>query len=240
MSDGEIAQRFGVSRTAIRNQRLTHGLAAASKWSYASKRYNTDRNFFAQIDTPAKAYILGFIIADGSVHKNGKSVTVAIQKTDAALLRAIAAELGCAAPLGRKSPSVRDKGTPLAVLTLCGRKLVADLSALGVRHDKSYTATYPAIPEHLESHLVRGLWDGDGWVGERQFSLASTRELVEGVTSAVERHTGCRLRIRQAVNGKSCWYAQGSRRDRPVLQWMYSDVGLAMVRKAGAYWLYWS
>ena len=49
---------------------------------------------------------------------------------------------------------------------LCGQTLVTDLNNLGVYHDKSKTATYPAIdPAGLEGHLVRGIWDGDGYIG---------------------------------------------------------------------------
>ena len=59
-------------------------------------------------------------------------------------------------------------------LNLGGRKLVSDLNALGVHANKTLTATFPAIRPDLERHLVRGLWDGDGWVGKRQFSLIGT------------------------------------------------------------------
>jgi len=242
LSSAEIAKRFDITQQTVNYWRKKFGLPrppVARPIHGNNQKYGTDRDFFARIDTPAKAYILGFIIADGSIHKNGKGVTIAIQKNDVSLLREIAAELGCTAPIGRKVPSRSPSGMPLAVLNLCGRKLTADLNALGVHHDKSYTATYPTVPEHLESHLIRGLWDGDGWIGKRQFSLAGTHALVEGVADSIYRHTGCRLRIRKASNGSDCYYAQGSRRDRAVMQWLYADPGLAMARKAGVYWLHW-
>ena len=82
-------------------------------------------------------------------------------------------------------------GSGMLRLLLCGKKLIADLNALGVYHDKSRTAVYPSVLHELERHLVRSLWDGDGYIGRRQFELIGTPVLLDGVVHAVQRHTGC-------------------------------------------------
>ena len=125
-------------------------------------------------------------------------------------------------------------------LLLCGRKLLDDLNALGVYHDKSTTAVYPSIPAELEGHLVRGLWDGDGYIGPQQMELIGTSALLDGVGDAIQRHTGCVLRRRMSGRNKAYHYLLGSRRDTPALHWMYSDAELALERKREKFRLYWS
>jgi len=239
MSDAAMAKVLGCSGPTIRYWRDRHGLPRSQARGPGNLKWSTNRDFFAEIDTPEKAYVLGFTVADGSIHKNGKCVTFAVKESDAAILRAIADAAGCDAPL---YPKVGKNGfggvdRRQKVLNLSGRKLVDDLAALGVHANKSLTATYPAIQPHLERHMIRGLWDGDGWVGKRQFSLIGTDAVTAGVAEAVERHTGHRLASSRS-NGFP--RVQGSRRDLAVMQWMYRDVSISLERKAEAFRLYWS
>jgi hypothetical protein len=235
MSDAQMAKHLGCSAPTIRYWRDRHGLPR-SQARGSNIKYATDRGYFDRIDTPEKAYILGFIIADGSIHKNGKSIAIALKESDSALLLEIGRHLSCDAPLATKT-STGFTRSQTACLTLSGRHLVSSLAMLGVHHGKSRTATYPAIAPELERHLVRGLWDGDGWIGKRQFSLIGTRAVIAGVADAVERHTGCRL-AHSLSNGHP--RIQGSRRDRAAAQWMYADAPISLERKAEAFRLYWS
>lgn len=238
MNDAEIAKFLGCSSFTIRFWRDRHGLARSTA-NPGGIRWKTNRDFFADIDTPEKAYALGFIIADGCIHKNGKSVTIVVKESDAAVLRAIAGALDCDAPLhpkvGRKGFGNVDRHQ--MALNLSGRKLVDDLASLGVKANKTFAATFPTVPAHLERHLVRGLWDGDGWVGKVQFSLIGTTAVVEGAADAIERHTGCRLGHTPS-NGFP--RIQGGRKCRAAMEWMYSDAPISLDRKAEAFRLYWS
>lgn len=239
MNDEQIGQKFGVTSRTICYWRHRAGLAFSAIPSRGNTKYSTNRDFFEHIDTPAKAYVLGFVLADGTMHRDGRTVTIALKESDADHLRVIADLLDSDTPIRRKV-GVKPDGSPraLAVLYLCGRKLVSDLDALGVRHGKSVTATYPRVAGHLERHLMRGLFDGDGYIGPRQFSLVGTDALVGGATAAVLRHTGRALQIRRGWRGHL--YAVGYRKDRDVLSWMYSDGAISLERKAEAFRLYWN
>lgn len=48
------------------------------------KKYNYNTTYFEKIDSPEKAYWLGFLYADGCVRKNGKSLIleITLSKTD--------------------------------------------------------------------------------------------------------------------------------------------------------------
>jgi hypothetical protein len=242
MTTAEVAQHCHVTPWTIRQWRHKHGLPPplpSPRSKTGNIKYATNRDFFAQIDTPEKAYILGFIVADGSVHKNGKTVDISVKESDAGILTAIARELHCDARLHRKLSAGGYGNVPRTMmrLHLCGRKLASDLNALGVYSGKTVSATYPSIPAHLERHMIRGLWDGDGYVGKGQFSLVGTPAVVDGVTEAVKRHTGRRLKPKWDNGYRS---AYGNRSDACVLRWMYQDASISLARKAETFRLYWS
>lgn len=237
-NDREISRMFGCTSPVIAKWRDLYGIPRSKGKSLGNVKWQTNRDYFAVIDSPEKAYILGFLIADGHVTKSGYKVSVSVKEDDAGILRAIADELGCEAPLGETINHV-DRSR-MARLHLCGRKIVSDLNALGVHHDKSATATYPAIPSELEGHLLRGLWDGDGYIGRGQFELIGTSALLDGVVAAAERHTGCSLRRRLSGKDRRYHYAIGTRRDADVLHWMYSGATITLARKQKAYTSFWS
>lgn len=239
MNDRQISRLYGCTSPVVAKWRDLYGIPRSPRQSGGNTtKWGTNRNFFTEINTPAKAYILGFLIADGHIHKNGYKIQVSVKESDAALLEAIARELGCEAPL---TTTVNHyDGSHMKRLLLCGKQLVADLNSLGVFHDKSTTATWPSVPAELEGHLARGIWDGDGHIGPRVFELIGTSAVLDGLVAAAERHTGCILRRKMGGPGKRYHYAYGSRRDTAVLHWMYASAGIALERKREKFAAYWS
>jgi hypothetical protein len=86
---------------------------------------------------------------------------------------------------------------------------------------------------------VRGIWDGDGWIGKYQFELIGTPALLDGVVDAAERHTGCVMRRRMSGKEGHYHYAYGTRRDAAILHWMYSGATIALERKLEKFRTYW-
>lgn len=194
--------------------------------------------FFDVIDTPEKAYVLGFLIADGHIYKTGARVELGLKESDSAVLSAITEAMGIDAQL-RVSLNSYDKSRFIRV-TLGGAQMVQDLARFGLHNDKSTSATYPVIPEGLEGHLVRGIWDGDGSIGKYMFELIGTSALLDGVVAAAERHTGCQLRRRMSGKDWRYHYAYGTRRDTAILHWMYSGATITLERKRERFRMFWS
>lgn len=233
MNDRQISRLYGCGSPVIAKWRDFYGIPRSPRQTGGNTvRWQTDRDYFDAIDTPEKAYILGFLIADGHVKESGYGVQVSVKESDGDLLRVIAEEIGCDAPLGVTVNHY--DGSRMTRLSFYGKKLVSNLNALGVYHDKSKTAVYPAIPSDLERHLVRGLWDGDGYIRGRNFGLIGTPALLDGVGAAVERHTGCVLRRRLGGRDKRYHYLVGSGRATPVVRWMYSGATIVLARKLEA------
>jgi hypothetical protein len=238
MNDRQISRLYGCTSPVIAKWRDFYGIPRSPRqWGGNTIKWKTNRDYFAAVDTPEKAYILGLLIADGHTNKSGYKVEISLAESDAGLLRAVADEMECDAPL---RPVTNRDGSISMRLNLCGKKLVSDLNNLGLFHDKSYTAVYPAIDPALEGHLVRGLWDGDGSIGKYQFELIGTPVLLDAVVAAAERHTGCSLRRKLGGRENRYHYAYGTRRDTAVLHWMYSGAGIALERKQVEFRKYWS
>lgn len=238
MNDRQISRLYDCTSPVVARWRDFYGIPRSPRQCGGNTtKWQTNRDYFAEINTPAKAYILGFLIADGHINKSGYKVEVSVKEEDAQLLAAIADELGCDAPLKPMTNSY--DGSRMTRLYLCGRKLVEDLNRLGLYNDKSKTAVYPSIPAELEGHLVRGLWDGDGYIGRSQFELIGTPALLEGVAAATERHTGCQLRRRRGGRENRYHYVYGTRRDTAVMHWMYSGAAITLERKRERFLMYW-
>lgn len=81
-----IAKRFGVSGSTIRRVKM-YGVMR----DYKYYRYNIDECYFRKIDSRNKAYILGFMYADGNVIY--RDWRIKLQKQDSHILESIKQEI---------------------------------------------------------------------------------------------------------------------------------------------------
>lgn len=116
-------------------------------------------HFLEEIDTEAKAYVLGWIASDGAIQKG--TIALELHRRDEGILRNLAALLGQNLPLQPR------KGGRHLALCLHRQSLVQD----ACRHlrivpgAKSRTAQFPNLEsDALKWAFVRGLFDGDGSV----------------------------------------------------------------------------
>lgn len=126
----------------------------------------TRHDYFSVIDTEAKAYFLGLLLADGSIlcNKAGipNSVVISLVHHDAYVLEKFREEVGSSNTLifderpGRK---------PMVVLRLSSQVMAKDLAKYGIVPKKTYVdLSLPNIAPELMRHFIRGVFDGDGTV----------------------------------------------------------------------------
>lgn len=135
-----------------------------------------NHNFFENIDSEEKAYILGFLAADGTIEDNFEkssfTVKIVVNIIDKELLEKIKEAYGTLADIKEyetttKLPQGTTCTSKFASLTIHGKKLIEDLNDIGITSNKSLTLkiNYNKIPDELKKHFWRGLVDGDGTFG---------------------------------------------------------------------------
>lgn len=124
------------------------------------KKFNED--YFEVIDTPEKAYFLGFIFADGCLIDNPKEyrykLAIKIHNKDEDILERFISLLDSEVEVWRS------KNRDISEVGFSSKKMINDLKNIGIHQNKTYTIEYPKIDEKLERHFLRGYFDGDGCI----------------------------------------------------------------------------
>lgn len=129
-------------------------------------------NYFNNIDSNSKAYIAGFIAADGSLVKsdnNTPSLTITVKHTDRDILEFIKSEIGNAhniQTIKRKSSFDKTKDIHHVRYTIHDKNISSDLLKIGITPNKSLTMPnlIPNIPKEFRKAFILGYFDGDGSV----------------------------------------------------------------------------
>lgn len=129
--------------------------------------YQYDETYFSEIDTPEKAYWLGFIYADGFITKktNGNPV-FGMTLGEIEPLEKLNRCLNSNKPIGmyKKTNSYSSESVEYK-LAFNSPKMVADLEKWGCVENKTFKLKFPKfLAQELVPHFVRGYFDGDGSV----------------------------------------------------------------------------
>lgn len=142
-------------------------------------------DYFQQIDTEAKAYILGFLAADGTItydtEKGNYTIKIVVNSIDRHILEDMKKEFNTKAEIKTddSETSLPQGGTcnsEVSSLLLCSKELTEDVMKYGVVPRKSLIldVKYELIPDDLKRHFWRGLYDGDG-----SFSIYGKKQILE-------------------------------------------------------------
>lgn len=221
-------------------------------------RLRTD--YFDQIDSPNKAYILGFIYADGCNQidemKKRYCVEISVEKTDVDVLKQIQKELNHTKDLVFR---INNHGTEYYTLSLCSKKLCYKLKELGVTPRKSLTKCFPTcVPNFLIPHFIRGYYDGNGsLIIQKRFegdcykpnvsvTITSTEDMCLHLSSIVQQECNIKTHIYNIGKEGACkdkiksFRILGNNQTKLFLDYIYKDSELKMSRKYQKYlnWYY--
>lgn len=159
-------------------------------------------DYFNVIDSYSKAYILGFIAADGALvkssSKNSIYLTITIKYEDKAILEFIKTEIGLSHKL-LEINKIGGFGKPVHHIRLCfaNQQISHDLQNLGITPKKSLTMTdiIKNIPKQFRGAFIIGYFDGDGSVSQVHHSqnnkslhiqIRGTRDFLKGIADELE------------------------------------------------------
>lgn len=185
-----LSEEIGCSESSIAKVWREAGLIGKQPYTYY---YNTD--YFEKIDTPPKAYYLGFILGDGCVHSNINdnrqwTVNISIHPKDRDILEKFKNQLNTKKPIYESL----NGSHPNVTLQISSDKMYKDLFKYGVKERKSTEpSSIKNIPEKYERDFLRGFFDADGSIYRNNFkyfvtNLAGNYEVIKYFSSLLIKY----------------------------------------------------
>jgi hypothetical protein len=203
---------------------------------------NIDLNFFEEIDSKEKAYILGLIYSDGSIDKDGYGFSFSSKDYEQiSLFRNLLKSEHKICEI--KSFDHRTNKTYNRYsLHICSKKVTSDLLKIGLANNKSFDCNFPEFSKEFIWHFIRGLFDGDGCIteGKKEGQLSFTQILSGSLYSNIKDFFNeCGLnktkdQIKNSFNNKNIYSIKYS--SFKDLKYLYDNIyydsdGLRLERK---------
>ncbi len=212
-----------------------------------ARKYSLDEESFEKVADEETAYWLGFLCADGSVSIAPRSVMrIELANKDVNHLYNLRSFLKSNQPLYKDR---RGKGT--TILAIGSKRLVRNLISLGCIPRKTHVLEYSnSVPEYLDRHFIRGVFDGDGSIGiyeridtrreqiyhhkELIFRLCGTKGILLTIKEKLEEQLGVHVNIRPM---KNIYLLHISRFPdvQKSLDYLYKDSSVRLPRKYEQY-----
>jgi hypothetical protein len=183
------------------------------------------------INTPAKAYWLGFFYADAYNCDITNTFNLALKGSDEDHLY----KLVDLFELDRSKVyrEINDSGYDVVNIKFYSKHLCTKLTELGCPRAKSFIIKYPEwLDKTLDVHFIRGIFDGDGCLTYREkqkewkWSITSTQELCQSIANILkeklEIHTSFSC-ISKTCNNTYNIDVAGNEQIKRLLDWLYKD-----------------
>lgn len=213
------------------------------------RRYHVNDNYFNVINTEEKAYILGFICADG--HVDHSNLQFEIAEKDIDILNKIKKALNSSHPIKtivKNNPYNKSsrKIIKMAKLRINSVYLVAPLINMGLGGNKTYTLNsriLKYIPKFLMRDFLRGYFDGDGNVffGKRYSSGIKYNINICGnknfLLGSYQKYYPTNNKLYKDLYSKQCYTWKISCKQKVIgfLNYLYYNSSIFLSRK---YWIY--
>ena len=229
MTAPQIAEKIGRTCIAVHVRAHLEGLKSLHRTGVNS----LIPGYFRVIDTPVKAYLLGLLVADGSMSKAGQ-LKLELHEKDACLVELARDEIAPGARIGH----YRTRTTPMVRFMVSAPDLVADLASHGVVNAKSLITRWPDdVPPKLESSYMCGYFDGDGSLRAeppyRWTVVSGNPDFLEVMQDRIKTHTGVKVGgPYRDTRHKAAWSIVATGKPVQALDaWLHHDVpGLARKR----------
>jgi len=136
-----------------------------TKGCATSYRQRIDDPNYMEGDKELHYYMLGLIITDGCVSKQeNKQERMTLRTSDKELAEMLHPLICPERKLYKNKPLKEEHQVSYALINT-NEEALTTLKSYGIEPAKSYSAEFPKIPAEYMHHFLRGVIDGDGWVG---------------------------------------------------------------------------
>ncbi|MGE8205863.1 LAGLIDADG family homing endonuclease [Heyndrickxia sp. NPDC080065] len=130
------------------------------------RKHKVNEDFF-KVWSHDMAWVLGLFVTDGHVSNHQHSIF--FSQKDERILRLVSKYMKADYVLAPNGPT---KSTPTLIIN--SKEIKKDLEGFGIYAKKSLTVPFPQVPQEFLSSFVRGVIDGDGWVGREGYEMNVT------------------------------------------------------------------
>lgn len=247
-SSVKIGKEFGISHHTVLNFLHENNIDVYAQ--RFTRKYKLNEHYLDNIDTQEKAYIFGFLCADGSNSPSKSTISMCLQEGDKDILERMRCCFDSEKPLDFIDYSDKhDFGYTYQNqwrLNLFSTYLCKKLKEKGMVPRKSTHLKFPDINEDLVSHFIRGYFDGNGtilWDSQRglRVGLVSTRDFCLQLQQIFYSSSGINVKLRESSNHNGITtdfvltkYAESIE----FLHWIYKDATIYLQRKHDKYIAY--
>ena len=214
---------------------------------YAPRKYQINENYFDNIDTSDKAYILGFLYADGNNYCKKDSISISLKESDKYILEQMKEKIESEAPLTyiHKPKMNNYECSNQWSLRVVNSHISSTLNEHGLVPNKSLVLKFPIfISDDLMGHFVRGYLDGDGYIKSiltksgALITLTSTYDFLDELLNylhrknIIDKGSVKKLKVNYITSTLSiCNYEDMI----SFCNWIYKDKDLYLTRKYDRY-----
>lgn len=203
ISSTQIAKILGAKRYQINYILEKNNISKT--FSEARREYYLNEYYFDKIDTPNKAYILGFLYADGYNNDINHTIVLSLQEKDKDTLEKIRNEIGCEKPLYHihSINKYDNKPREMESLILASKHMSETIKKWGLVPNKTFIIEFPAfLSDELIPHFIRGYFDGDGcaWIGHNGSKNINSKRMQVTIMSSMLLCKGLKKYLEEKLN----------------------------------------
>lgn len=196
------------------------------------QKYNINKEYFKNIDSEEKAYILGLLYADGTMVRSrcGHQISLTLQEADRDILDKISDLIAPDKPLLYIAPrSDRYSSNGQYRFNISSKDMCDDLEFIGFNNKSSM----PMINEDLIPHFIRGYFDGDGCIsissrGDCEFFIMAEEGMLNSFKELIP------LEFPDPKHVKSNMFKirkSGKNNLNIIFEYLYTDASIFLNRK---------
>lgn len=170
-----------------------------------SRKIHYNTSYFNEIDSPEKAYWLGFFYADGCIGSKEDTIQMGLAAKDRNHLEKFCESINAPLDLIKKRTNVSPTGKefPVSYISLWSKEMHAALNKHGCTPLKTFTLKAPNIKKEYYKHFTLGYFDGDGCVCDkhnRYCNIVGTLEMMKFFQEFLESEGVKTLEIKKTRN----------------------------------------
>ena len=178
----EIGKRLGVSRIKVLRTLKENNIVSERITRPYKNFFNI--NFFSEYNENS-CYWAGFIMADGNIHSKRKSLCISLSSVDREHLEKFKKDIDFTGPISDYIGYNKKYKTEFkySKITIGGKWFANDLETnFNITSKKTFSTTFPDIPNEFIPAFIRGYFDGDGSIENNGNShIVGTYELLSSI-----------------------------------------------------------